>query len=102
CTRHSRPLPSCPTRRSSDLTLTGATAGSATVNLGTQNNVIGTVSSTNTLDTVSIRDDAGFTVGTLTTDTAVTLSSNGTVDQSGRPEEHTSELQSRTDLVCRL
>ena len=65
------------------LTLTAQTAGSGDFQLNTQNNVLGTVSSTNLLNTALLRDDAGFAVGTLSTDTSVTLHSDGTVTQTG-------------------
>src|SRR5258705_13555745 len=52
-------------------------------NLGTQNNVIGTASATNQVNTVSLRDDGGFDAGTIDAATSITLSSNGAVTQSG-------------------
>src|SRR5258705_13931997 len=70
-------------------------------NLGTQNNVIGTVSATNQLDTVSLRDDGGFDAGTIDAATSITLSSNGTVTQSGVVTTPTLTLTANTSEIGR-
>src|SRR5687768_18077271 len=54
--------------------------------------------------TTLFRSDAANNVGTAAS-VSVTVSNSGggsTADVSGRSEEHTSELQSRLHLVCRL
>src|SRR5699024_12768109 len=81
CSTYSPPLPSFPTRRSSDLVGDvqrrddGAGGGIHVLVEGLGNDVAGGV------------EDAQASVH---------------VHQRGRSEEHTSELQSRFDLVCRL
>src|SRR5206468_11244421 len=75
-----RALHSFPTRRSSDLPLTGAPTSP------------------------SFRLAHCWSLPTLTTSGPNTWSSSGRRWEaaSARSEEHTSELQSRSDLVCRL
>src|SRR4029077_20512635 len=46
-------------------------------------NVIGTVSSTNTVNSVSLRDDTDLVLGTLAVDTSVSLQTDGSVTQTG-------------------
>jgi hypothetical protein len=78
------------------LTMTGSAVGSGDFTLNTQNNVIGTASTTNTVNTVALRDDGGFTVGGISSDTSVALQSNGTVNQTGAVTTPTLTLSSTT------
>src|SRR5206468_12884886 len=99
---HRRHLRSFPTRRSSDL----VTATTDVAASGTGRNVSG-----NVLDIQA--DDDRFFVNTNAPDASVdpgsgvvvtvgVAATNLTFNTSfGRSEEHTSELQSRSDLVCR-
>src|SRR5678815_4627482 len=63
------------------LTLQGA---GGTFNLGTQNNAVTTLDAANTqLTTLSFQDNSGFDVAGINTSGDTTLSSTGTVSQSG-------------------
>src|SRR5207248_8795894 len=95
-TRPPRDLPSFPTRRSSDL---GGTAGGGTDS---------SVSQSFTIAVTPVNDAPSFTKGadqTVAEDSgAKTVTPWATAISTGpaRSEEHTSELQSPYDLVCRL
>jgi uncharacterized protein DUF5649 len=66
------------------LTLTASTAGNGTFNLGTQNNLIGNASTSNQVNSVALRDDAGLNVAGINAAGNVTLTTNGgAVTQSG-------------------
>src|SRR5207247_11390079 len=92
-------LPPFPTRRSSDLGLNDTiawTTSGATFSLNTIGNATLGLAGSN--DTVTITGSNSAISITGSNDT-VTVSG---VTVSLRSEEHTSELQSRVDLVCRL
>src|SRR5690606_40333262 len=95
--RHADPrvLPSFPTRRSSDLSSALATAASSAVSPRVSTPIV-----TETLSGVT------FTVAVpdveTTEWTACPISCSQTSAPVSRSEEHTSELQSRENLVCRL
>src|SRR5207247_9379872 len=101
CSHHHRNPHSSPTRRSSDLatnsaqivsTGTGAAAANITIT-GTSN------STTNYGVNLGANSTTSYQGAQITTaDGSITI--NATI--AGRSEEHTSELQSRVDLVCRL
>src|SRR5206468_8770795 len=93
-----RPLPSFPTRRSSDLAFVQALNASITIWL----------LFSQSLGTFVLAKQA---VSTTTTIAAIvasivwfkrSMNHHGIHVQLPRSEEHTSELQSRSDLVCRL
>src|SRR5690606_41422802 len=87
-------LHSFPTRRSSDLTTT-----SANVNITSVNYYILPYQSVSGL-VLSLYNNAGTIIATSSTNT--TLSAGASAITITRSEEHTSELQSRENLVCRL
>src|SRR5206468_12276852 len=97
---HLRDLPSFPTRRSSDL------AWAAPVSLDTfpgrnRPSGCGSGSSTGTTPSGASKPDRS----TLRTFSGAFSAPTVLASTSGEPmrsEEHTSELQSRSDLVCRL
>src|SRR5690606_40540248 len=92
---HPRHLHSFPTRRSSDLGI--ARGGSLTylqgygkAELGGEDWGVGTMGA------------VGSVSKTITAATVLRMHDLGMIDVNDRSEEHTSELQSRENLVCRL
>src|SRR5690242_20973751 len=89
-------LHSFPTRRSSDLT-GGALIDTDTVNITvTAPNAAPVV--TTTAGNLSYTENAAATA----IDPALTVTDSDNANLVGRSEEHTSELQSHVNLVCRL
>src|SRR5207249_11933156 len=99
---HPCALPSLPTRRSSDLVTSVTSNAPASYPLGI-NLVTWTVadSSGNTSSCVQRVIVVDTTAPTITCPPDLTVSANGGCAATNRSEEHTSELQSRFDLVCR-
>src|SRR5690606_40067897 len=95
-----RLLPSFPTRRSSDLWNLNGVAGGP-VALGDASvpfTITGCMGGTSVLDCVLMfKGNDGNVYGDIDINFTVSDSSGGS-----RSEEHTSELQSRENLVCRL
>src|SRR5207247_9356350 len=95
-------LHASPTRRSSDLVTNGG--GLLRYDGGTWQQVDGTLRS---LTNVACSPDAAYAVGLLGAiligdeQTRQIRSTDVTTQDLFRSEEHTSELQSRVDLVCR-
>src|SRR5207302_5285656 len=84
---HHRDLPSFPTRRSSDLRLPGLALDVFRQRARCRTDRPGDVDETAGLDRAAERQARVRSIGLL---------------RRGRSEEHTSELQSRENLVCRL
>src|SRR5699024_12839416 len=89
-TRHRRALPSSPTRRSSDLSESGVERASG----------VASESDDASEDSSSVAPVAA--AATAGAGAAVGAAAANSDDDESRSEEHTSELQSRFDLVCRL
>src|SRR5699024_12150802 len=95
CTRYHPDLRSFPTRRSSDLLILDAlraTVRGSELDLSLPDGLSGWVSAPHGV-TSQVRQTHPDTVELMCT---------ARLDPLGRSEEHTSELQSRFDLVCRL
>src|SRR5690606_41334158 len=93
-----RDLPSFPTRRSSDLGEDGLSVTGAQINANGR--LIITLSDSSTIDAGVAKGDPGGGI-----DSRPRFSRSKIFrppPRTGRSEEHTSELQSRENLVCRL
>src|SRR5207249_11600100 len=98
-TRHTRPLPSFPTRRSSDLGDSSVCAvGSESLKVGP---CVKLESMPDGLAYVAATKEVWVTTPRDKSITILDASKAGALTKK-RSEEHTSELQSRFDLVCRL
>src|SRR5699024_11634643 len=94
---HPRPLHSCPTRRSSDLTVIDRTNA-----VYLERCPEGALpSQTVAYRRVTELDKGRYTFGSAKQRRSVAGRPQGVLGRLQRSEEHTSELQSRFDLVCR-
>src|SRR5206468_13064133 len=89
CPGAPRHLPSFPTRRSSDLSAMAASSAREVTSVGTT-----------LARRLSARTSAAVRSAATRSNSAMTMSAPW--HERARSEEHTSELQSRSDLVCRL
>src|SRR5206468_7555249 len=97
-----RALPSFPTRRSSDLSLRLGTPGRFFEG-GHQLDFTETLGRHVVLEIEDVGDDQdkAFLIGAVLVRLTEHLRLRQRRQPAGRSEEHTSELQSRSDLVCR-